>query len=200
MPASGTNLQAIIDAINDGNIQNAEIVRVISNRLDAYGRKRAQKAGIPTTYHNLITFGKKHPELADDALRERYDKALADVILDDHPNLIVCAGFTHILSPAFLEPLAGAGIPAINIHPALPNAFPGSNAIKRAYQAFKDGSITKTGVMVHYVISEIDAGEPLVIKELDVGKEETCEQLEERMHQIEWQAIVQGVQIIVQNL
>ncbi|KAL9029342.1 MAG: hypothetical protein Q9196_002405 [Gyalolechia fulgens] len=196
----GTNLQAIINAINDGKIQEAQIVRVISNRLNAYGRRRASEAGIPTAYHNLKKFGEQHPDLGANTLRESYDKALADLVLTDQPNLIVCAGFMHILSPAFLDPLAKSGVPALNLHPALPNCFPGVDAIGRAYQAFKDGSITKTGVMVHYVIAEIDAGEPLVIKELDIESGEELAQLEERMHHLEWQAIVEGVQLAIQEL
>ncbi|KAI4167028.1 MAG: hypothetical protein LQ343_007553 [Gyalolechia ehrenbergii] len=215
---NGTNLQAIIDAINEGKIQQAQIVQVISNRLNAYGRRRAIDAGIPTAYHNLKTFGEQHPDLGEKTLRESYDKALADLVLTDQPNLIVCAGFMHILSPAFLDPLAKSGVPVLNLHPALPNCFPGIDAIGRAYQAFKDGSITKTGVMVHYVIAEIDAvsnllagwflyvlisidskGEPLVIKELDIDSGEELAQLEERIHHLEWQAIIEGVQLAIQN-
>ncbi|KAL9603354.1 MAG: hypothetical protein Q9219_001216 [cf. Caloplaca sp. 3 TL-2023] len=197
---SGTNLQAIIDAINDGRIQQAKIVQVISNRLRAYGLQRAREAGIPTTYHNLKKFGEQHPELGDDETRDGYDKALAELVLNDQPNLVVCAGWMHILSSAFLDPLTEKNVPAINLHPALPGAFNGVDAIQRAYQAFKDGVITKTGVMVHYVISEVDAGQPLVVKELDFDKEETCTQLEQRMHKLEWEAIVEAVHIAIENL
>ncbi|KAI4187279.1 MAG: hypothetical protein L6R41_002915 [Letrouitia leprolyta] len=197
---NGTNLQAIIDAINDGRIQQAQIVQVISNRLNAYGRRRASDAGIPTAYHNLKKFGEQHPDLKGNTLREQYDKALADLVLADRPNLVVCAGFMHILSPAFLDPLAESGVPALNLHPALPGCFPGVDAIGRAYQAYQDDSITKTGIMVHYVIAEIDAGEPLVIKELPIDSGESLAQLEDRMHHLEWQAIVEGVQLAIQNL
>ncbi|KAL8938335.1 MAG: hypothetical protein Q9211_003257 [Gyalolechia sp. 1 TL-2023] len=219
MDAEDDQTSPIINAINDGKIQEAQIVRVISNRLNAYGRRRASEAGIPTAYHNLKKFGEQHPDLGANTLRESYDKALAEIVLTDQPNLIVCAGFMHILSPAFLDPLAKSGVPALNLHPALPNCFPGVDAIGRAYQAFKDGSITKTGVMVHYVIAEIDAvsdflarwflyllkrinfqGEPLVIKELDIESGEELAQLEERMHHLEWQAIVEGVQLAIQEL
>lgn len=129
-----------------------------------------------------------------------YDKALADLVLEDGPNLMVCAGWLHIVSSAFLDPLAKAGVPAINLHPALPGAFNGINAIERAHQAFLEGSITKTGVMVHYVISEVDAGQPLVVKELEITKGETCTQLEHRMHNLEWVAIVEGVELAIKNI
>ncbi|KAL8684388.1 MAG: hypothetical protein Q9218_008313, partial [Villophora microphyllina] len=197
----GTNLQAIIDAVRNGEIKDAAIVRVVSNRVKAFGLQRAQEAGIPTLYHNLKKYGEQHPNHQDDLqLRQSYDQTLADLVLQDQPHLVVCAGWMHIVSPAFLNPLEKAGVPAINLHPALPGAFNGINAIERAYQAFLDGSITKTGVMIHYVISEVDAGKPLVIKELDLMKGETCAQFKKRMHSLEWVAIVQGVQLALSNL
>ncbi|KAL8803215.1 MAG: hypothetical protein Q9182_003316 [Xanthomendoza sp. 2 TL-2023] len=196
MVAQGTNLQAIIDAVKSGQIQNAEIVRVVSNRVKAFGLQRARDAGIPTFYHNLM----KYRELSPENFREAYDEALAELILGDNPNLVVCAGYMLIVTEAFLNPMAKAGIPAINLHPALPGAFNGINAIQRAHQAFQEGKITKTGCMMHYVITEVDAGEPLVIKELDIQQGETLAQLEERMHNLEWVAIVEGVQRAINNL
>lgn len=115
-------------------------------------------------------------------------------------DIVVGAGYMLIVTEAFLGPLAKAGIPAINLHPALPGAFNGINAIQRAHQAFLEGKITKTGCMVHYVISEVDAGKPLVVKELDIQEGETLAQLEERIHTLEWIAIVEGVQLAIKNL
>ncbi|KAL8848796.1 MAG: hypothetical protein Q9221_006174 [Calogaya cf. arnoldii] len=199
---NGTNLQAIINAIDDGRIQNAEIVRVISNRAAAEGLIKAQKAGIPTLYHNLKKFGEQNPELQHDRdiLRQNFDRLLADLVLKDQPNLIVAAGFMHVLSKAFLDPLAELRIPAINLHPALPGQFVGTDAIARAHQAFVQGDITKTGLMVHYMVVEVDAGEPLVVKELSIESGETVGHLEARMHNLEWLAIVEGVQLAIRNL
>ncbi|KAL8679336.1 MAG: hypothetical protein Q9186_004383 [Xanthomendoza sp. 1 TL-2023] len=193
---NGTNLQAIIDAVENGQIQDAEIVRVVSNRVKAFGLQRARDAGIPTFYHSLKTIREQSPE----NYREAYDKVLAELIIGDNSNLVVCAGYMLIVTEAFLDPLAKAGIPTINLHPALPGAFSGINAIQRAHQAFQEGKITKTGCMIHYVITEVDAGEPLVIKELDIEQGETLAQLEEQMHNLEWVAIVEGVQRAIQNL
>ncbi|KAL8997160.1 MAG: hypothetical protein Q9169_003487 [Polycauliona sp. 2 TL-2023] len=199
---TGTNLQAIINAIEDGSIQNAKIVRVVSNRAAAKGLVRAKEANIPTLYHNLKKFEEQNPQYLDDpkALRHNYDISLADLVLEDQPSLLVAAGFMHVLSPAFLDPLATLGIPAINLHPALPGTFNGINAIARAHQAFIDGTITKTGLTVHYMIAEVDAGEPLVVKDLIIQPEETLEQLEQRMHALEWLAIVEGVQVVIKTL
>ncbi|KAL8817778.1 MAG: hypothetical protein Q9223_003453 [Gallowayella weberi] len=193
---NGTNLQAIIDAAKSGELQDVEIVRVVSNRVKAFGLQRARDAGIPTSYHNLKNFREQSPE----NYREAYDKALAELVIGDNPNLVVCAGYMLIVTEAFLNPMAKAGIPAINLHPALPGAFNGINAIQRAHRAFQEGKITKTGCMMHYVITEVDAGEPLVIKELDIQQGETLAQLEERMHNLEWVAIVEGVQRAITNL
>ncbi|KAL8949322.1 MAG: hypothetical protein Q9222_004561 [Ikaeria aurantiellina] len=182
-------------------IENAEVVRVISNRLKAYGLQRAREAGIPTHYHNLKKFGEQHPDIQDPLLLRRlYDESLANLVLDKKPDLVVCAGWMHIVSPSFLDPLEKASVPAINLHPALPGAFNGIDAIERAHQAFLQGKVNKTGVMIHYVILEVDEGQPLVVKEININQGESCDQLAERMHKLEWLAIVEGVQLAINNL
>jgi phosphoribosylglycinamide formyltransferase len=108
---SGTNLQALIDAASS----SYRIVRVISNRKAAYGLTRAQNADIPTAYHNLVAYKKKHE--SEQEARKEYDSDLASLILKDAPKLVVCAGFMHVLSPSFLEPLTTAGVSIINLHP-----------------------------------------------------------------------------------
>ncbi len=108
------------------------------------------------------------------------------------PDLIVCAGWMLILSPSFLTPLAEKYIPIINLHPALPGAFAGTHAIDRAWQAGQDGTITKAGLMIHKVIVEVDEGDPLIVKELDLIKGETLESYENRVHVLEHIAIVEG--------
>jgi phosphoribosylglycinamide formyltransferase len=118
---SGTNLQALIDA-QETDIP-AKIVHVVSNRQKAFGLQRAERANIPTTYHNLLKYKKK--ELDEQKARAKYDKDLADIILDIRPSLVVCAGWMHILAPTFLGPLAESRIPVINLHPALPGQFNG---------------------------------------------------------------------------
>lgn len=124
---NGSNLQAVIDALDAGKLSNTSIVRVLSNRKNAYGLERAHKAGIPTAYHNLVAYRKRHlqtPEGEQDA-RKEYDRSLADVVLKDGPDLIVCLGFMHILTPGFLSPIQEAKVLCINLHPALPGAFNG---------------------------------------------------------------------------
>lgn len=111
----GTNLQAIIDACQNKYIP-AEVMRVISNRKDAYGLARAQKASppIPTLVHSLYGYKKRYPDNFPLA-RELYDDKLASLVLKDKPDLVVCAGFMHVLTPKFLNPIAEADIPVINL-------------------------------------------------------------------------------------
>lgn len=123
---SGTNLQAVIDKVHAGAL-NAQLIRVLSNRKDAFGLERARQASIPTEYHNLVKYKKAHPATPEgvQAAREEYDAELARLILADQPELVVCLGFMHILSPQFLSPLEKANVRIVNLHPALPGAFNG---------------------------------------------------------------------------
>ena len=119
---NGSNLQALIDDV-DKKLTNTTIVRVISNRKSAFGLTRASKAGIPTKYHNLLAYKRKH-EGQDQKAREEYDADLAELILNDEPDLVVCAGFMHVLSPKFLQPLEEKNVAIINLHPGMPPHCP----------------------------------------------------------------------------
>lgn len=192
---SGTNLQALIDACGQSPLQNAQITRVISNKKDAFGLTRAEKAGIATSYHNLVAGGykKRNPQDIQKA-REEYDADLAKLIIDDkhRPDLVVCAGWMHILSPVFVDAMQRAKIPVINLHPALPKQFDGANAIGRAWDAYQKGEIVSTGVMIHYVISEVDRGEPIITQDVKCQGCEVESDLETRIHNVEWKLIVEG--------
>lgn len=196
---SGTNLQALIDAAASNNLYDAKISCVISSSPDAYGLTRASNANVPSIVHTLQSpkyYGSipKTDKAARKTAREQFNTDLAEIILQQspRPDLIVCAGWMLILAPSFLQPLEKAGIPIINLHPALPGAFPGTHAIERAWEAGQKGEATKGGVMIHYVITEVDEGEPLVVKEIDLKKEETVDEYEARVHSIEHAAIVEG--------
>jgi phosphoribosylglycinamide formyltransferase len=202
---SGTNLQALIDACKGGrSLPNAHVSHVISNRRDAYGLKRADEAGIPTTYHNLVQFKKAEPDTDAGvaAARRKYDSKLAQIILSHipSPDLVVCAGWMHVLSDPFVNALKAANVPIINLHPALPGQFSGSNAIGRAWEAFQRGDIAVTGVMIHHVINEVDMGKPIVVKEVECKPGESESDLAERIHAVEWKAIVEGTSIMLKDL
>lgn len=127
---NGTNLQALINAIGNGKL-DAKIVRVISNRKNAYGLQRAEQAKIPTEHHNLLQYKKTHPSTDEgvQAAREDYDADLAKKVLNDGSDLICCLGFLHVLSRQFLDPVYAAHVKIINLHPALPGQFNGSVSI-----------------------------------------------------------------------
>lgn len=199
---NGSNLQALIDACDTPKLRSSRIIRVISNRKDAHGLIRAQNVSIPTTYHNLVKYKKR--EAANKAglllARVAYDQDLARLIVGDRPDLVVCAGWMHILSSAFVDALSEAEIAVINLHPALPGQFNGANAIHRAYEAFQKGEIDHTGVMIHHVISEVDMGKPIVTKEVPIMEGESEEQLENRIHGVEWALIVEGTAKAMQEI
>ena len=212
---SGTNLQALIDACGQSPsskdrtgsrrvLPTARISHVISNRKDAKGLVRAEEAGIFTTYHNLLQYKKRYPDSVagvDDA-RTQYDADLAQKILTHIPcpDLVVCAGWMHILSPGFVNALASANVPIINLHPALPGQFDGASAIDRAYEAFQKGEIKRTGVMVHYVIDQVDKGEPILVKEIEIKPGWSQDELEDRIHQVEWKLIVEATSNVLGDL
>jgi len=204
---TGTNLQALIDAtLSSPPRINAKIGHVIANlgQKAKPGLERAKKVGIPTTVKTLKSYKDQVPSKYPDEkiARQMYDADLAKYILTEiqRPTLIVCAGWMHILAPAFLTPIKAAEIPIINLHPALPGAFNGAHAIERAWKAFHDGEITKTGVMIHYVIEEVDEGEPIIVKEIEPQPGESLESLETRIHKIEHEAIVEGTNMALAAL
>ncbi|KAF4553917.1 Phosphoribosylglycinamide formyltransferase-like protein [Elsinoe fawcettii] len=201
----GSNLQALIDAANTPSLPNTQIVRVISNRKSAFGLQRAEKVSIPTAYHNLVAYKKRFPDPAGadgkfTQARDEYDKDLATLVLEDKPHLVVCAGWMHILAPTFLSPLKEAGVPVINLHPALPGKFNGTHAIERAFEAFQNGEEKGTGVMVHHVIPAVDMGPPILVREVEIRREDTIETLEERIHSTEWKVIVEATKLAIEEI
>lgn len=186
---SGTNLQAIIDAIDVGDLP-AAISLVVSNRKKAYGLERAEKAGIPTLYFPLKPY-----KTAVNG-RETYDVALAERILVEKPDLIVLAGWMHIVSPAFLNYFPNR---VINLHPALPGEFVGTHAIDRAFAAYQLGAITHSGCMVHIVIPEVDAGPVLATAKVPILPDDSLADFEARMHGAEHQLIVKATKLALER-
>lgn len=168
---SGTNLQAIINAIKNKNI-NFYIKAVISNRKKAYGLQRAKNNDIP--YYYL-------PYIKLNISREEYDLNLSNKIKEINPDVIVCAGWMHILSKKFLDNFRNI----INLHPALPSMFPGDNSIQDAFNAFKEKKIDHTGIMVHHVIPEIDAGRVINTKKIKIYEYDSLNDLKSRIQYYE---------------
>jgi formyltetrahydrofolate-dependent phosphoribosylglycinamide formyltransferase len=180
---SGSNLQAILDAVEDGVITAVPSL-VVSNRKNAYGLERAEKAGVPTAYFPF----KPYREAGQS--REEYDADLAEVIRPYNPDLIVLAGWMHIFSAAFLNHFPNK---VINLHPALPGQFAGTHAIQRAYEAYQRGEIEQTGCMVHRTIPEVDAGPVLAQAQVPILPADSLADLEKRMHQTEHLLLVAAI-------
>jgi phosphoribosylglycinamide formyltransferase-1 len=141
---SGSNLQAFIDRINDGELP-ARIACVISNKPTAGGLQRAQAAGIATEVVDHLGF----------ASREAFDEQLRRRVEFHQPDLVILAGFMRILTPVFLRPFIGR---LLNIHPSLLPKYPGLHTHQRAIDA---GDI-EAGATVHYVTEELDGGPSIV--------------------------------------
>ena len=220
---NGSNLQALLDACRDGTIP-ATITNVIVNRKTAYAMQRAAAAGVPCEYVNLVkggyhTAGEKDAEKLAVA-RSRYDADLARIVVDlrPRPDLIVLAGWMHVFTPDFLDPIAKAGIDVINLHPALPGSikwkdkrdnlrltnllgkYDGANAIERQYADYQAGRLEKAGVMVHYVIAQVDGGDPILVQEVDCSKEDSLQDLEERIHSVEHGLLVSATAQIAKSI
>jgi formyltetrahydrofolate-dependent phosphoribosylglycinamide formyltransferase len=183
---NGSNLQALIDSVAAGDL-DVKIAAVVSSRADAFGLTRAQRAGIPTEIVNLKSV------LAAGRDRIEFDADVADLVSGYQPDLVVLAGWMLVLSETFLNRFPGR---VVNLHPALPGTFPGTHAIERAHAAFQRGEIKRTGVMVHRVVPEIDAGPVVTLEPVPIFPGESVAELEERIHHVEHNLIVAAVDLL----
>jgi len=184
MSGHGSNLQAILDACASGELP-AHVVAVISDHADAFGLERARRANVPTLYK---------PKLSTQT-RYDYDSELADIVASYRPEWIVLAGWMRRLTSAFLDRFPNR---VVNLHPALPGAFPGTRAIKRAFEAYQHRQITHTGVMVHLVPDEgVDSGPVLAQEAVPIHPDDTLESLEVRMHAVEHRLLVATLKQVV---
>lgn len=164
---NGSNLQAIIDAIESGRL-NAEITAVVSDNPDAYGLVRA-------TRHNLHS---RVIDARDYASRSDYDEALRHYLELIAPDYIVLAGFMRILTPGFIEAFEHR---IFNIHPSLLPAYKGLNTYQRAL----DNGETQHGVSIHLVTAELDAGPIILQASYTIEAGDSVEDLQTRGHQLE---------------
>ena len=179
----GSNLQALMDAEQRGELGGGRIVAVLSNRADAYGLARARKAGIAAEHLS-------HKDFAD---RENFDAALAQCIDQHHPDLIVLAGFMRILSPAFVRHYAGR---MINIHPSLLPKYPGMHTHARALEA----GDPEHGATVHWVTEGVDEGPVILQDRVPIFPGDTPESLQQRVHAIEHQLYPRAVRMLCEQM
>jgi phosphoribosylglycinamide formyltransferase 1 len=175
---SGTNLKALIDAQAAGRLGSGEITLVVSDKEEAFALKRAREAGIDTF---VFTPGQG-------TTREEYDSRLAEKIDSDKIDLVVLAGFMRVLSASFVSRYSGR---ILNIHPALLPAFKGTRGIKDAYEY----GVKVTGVTVHFVTEELDAGPVILQESIRVEEQDSLEELEEKIHDLEHRLYPEAVRL-----
>ena len=181
----GTNLQAIIDSVENGTVTNTKIVGVISNNQNAYALKRADKHGIaaecvsPKNFENRAAFNEK--------LLERVNSY--------EPDLIVLAGFLVVIPP---EMIAAYRNRMINIHPSLIPAFCGTGYYgQKVHEAALARGVKVVGATVHFVDEGTDTGPILLQKAVEVENGDTPEILQRRvMEQAEWKILPQAIDLI----
>jgi len=174
----GTNLQAIIDSINEGKLL-AEIVIVISDNPKAMALERAKIANIPTAY---VKPGKK----------SEFEREIIRILEENKVDLIVLAGFMRILSADFVSRFP---LRIINIHPSLLPSFPGLEAQRQALEY----GVKITGCTVHFVNEIVDGG-PIILQEaVPVYDDDTVESLSARILEKEHKILVEAIRLFGEN-
>lgn len=173
----GTNLQAIIEAVEEGRIEG-EISIAVSDNPDAYALKRAKEHNIETQYIDFRSFKNK----------EDYDKKVVECLKEKKIDLVVLAGYMRILSPFFINAYKNR---VMNIHPALLPSFPGLHAQKQAVEH----GVKVSGCSVHFVDEGLDSGPIILQKAVEVKDNDTEESLTERILKEEHQIYPRAIQL-----
>jgi len=173
---SGTNLQALIDAIDADPGYGARIVAVGADRDAIAGLERAERAGLPT----FVVKVKDHPD------RDSWDEALTQATAAFEPDLVVSAGFMKIVGKAFLARFGGR---LVNTHPALLPSFPGAHGVRDALAY----GVKVTGCTVHFVDDGVDSGPVIAQRAVEVREDDTEDALHERIKDVERRLLVDVV-------
>lgn len=184
----GTNLQALIDAQNCGNINNGKIVCVISSNPNAFALERAKNNNIPTEVIRVKDYSDFN----------EYDCAITKLLQSYNTDLIVLAGFMTILGKNVISNFTNK---IINIHPSLIPAFCGEGfyGLNVHKQALKRG-VKVTGATAHFVNEECDGGPIIMQKTVEVLNDDTPEILQRRvMEQVEWKILPKSVNLFCQD-
>lgn len=172
---NGSNLQALLDA----DSVRPHVALVVSNKPGVRALQRAEEAGCPTAVITRSEF----------ASREEFDEGIAGLLKEHDIDLVVLAGWMHILGPRYLSTAPRT----INLHPALPGHYPGLNAIERAWNE----KVEVSGCMVHEVIEEVDAGTVLGTADMALSRFSNLQEFTEAMHRAEHKLLVRVVSSLV---
>ena len=184
----GTNLQAIIDKMESGDIQNAKIEIVISNKKDAYALERAQKHGIKGACVSPKDF----------ATREEFNQALLEVLEEHQIDLVVLAGYLVIVPENVIKRFENR---IVNIHPSLIPSFCGDGFYGlKVHEAVLARGNKVTGATVHFVDEGTDTGPIILQRAVAVQEGDTPEQLQKRvMEEAEWEILPEAINLIVND-
>lgn len=184
----GTNLQALIDAQDRGELINGEITAVIASKSGVYALERAQKAGIP----HYVMARKDYPS------SQAMTVALVDKLKGLGIDLVVLAGFMTILTDEMVQAYPNA---ILNVHPALIPSFCGEGYYGlHVHEKALEYGVKLSGATVHFVSAECDAGPIVLQKAVDVLPGDTPETLQRRiMEQAEWKLLPQAVSLFCQD-
>lgn len=181
----GSNLQAIIDAIEAGQVQ-AQIVAVISNKQDAMALERARKHGLPDVFVDPKPFAGRPDS------REAYDRALLDVLVKHDAELVLLAGYMKIVTGLLVNAFANR---MMNIHPSLLPSFPGLDAQKKAI----DWGCKLAGCTVHFVTEGVDEGPIILQAAVPILDQDTPETLAERILKQEHKLYPRAVRLFAEG-
>lgn len=181
----GTNLQAILDAIDSGKITNTQVSVVISNNANAYALERAKKYGIPAQ----CVSPKRYES------RELFNRALLETIQSYHVDLVVLAGCLVVIPEMMVKAYPNR---IINIHPSLIPAFCGTGYYGlKVHEGVLQRGAKVTGATVHFVDEGTDTGPIILQKAVEVQQDDTPETLQRRvMEEAEWQIMPQAIDLI----
>ncbi len=181
----GTNLQAIIDACERGEI-DGEVVVVISNVSDAYALERART-------HRIPAFAFPHKGVA----REDHEKDIIECLVQHQVDLVTLAGYLRMMTPLFINKYAGR---IMNTHPALLPSFGGEDMHGlKVHQAVIDYGCKVSGCTIHFVTAEVDGGQIILQKSVPVLEDDTAEMLQERILKEEHKLFPRAIQLFAQG-
>ena len=184
----GTNLQAIIDGVENGSITNTEISMVFSNNRNAYALERAKKHGITTKV--LVP--------ADFENRAEFNEAFYQLLTEENPDLIVLAGCLVVIPEKIVKAFAGR---IINIHPSLIPSFCGTGFYGlKVHEKVLERGVRVSGATVHFVDEGTDTGPIILQKAVYIKPDDTAKSLQLRiMEQAEWKILPKAIDLIANN-
>ena len=178
---SGTNLQAIIDACNEGRV-DGEVVVVISNHEEAYGLERARRRKIDAVYLDRTSF----------QTFRAYNGEILHQLQAHAVDLVVMAGYMRLLGEEVLDAYPNR---VMNIHPALLPAFPGASGIRDAWEY----GVKVIGVTVHFASKAFDEGPIIAQEAVVVDEDDSFESLETKVHEIEHRIYPRAIQLFAED-